>query len=41
MIRAWLFKIEEPEEEHNIVLDKCRYDPEVREYFLKYALGKF
>lgn len=37
MIRAWLFKIGEPEEDHHLVLDKCRNDPETLAYFLKHA----
>jgi len=39
MIRAWLFKIGEPEEDHFIVLDKCKNDPEAMEYFLEHARG--
>lgn len=39
-IRAWLFKIGEPEEDHHIVLDKCRNNPEALAYFLKHARGE-
>ncbi len=41
MIRAWLHKIGEPEEDHHLILDKCRNDPEAMEYFLKHARGEF
>jgi len=41
MIHAWLHKIGEPEEDHDIVLNKCRNDPEVLQYFLKHARGEF
>lgn len=41
MIRAWLFKISEPEEDHCLVLDKCRNDPDAMTYFLKHASGEF
>lgn len=34
MIRTFLFIIEEPEEDHHLVIDKCRRDPEVLVYFL-------
>lgn len=40
-IRSWLFKIGEPESLHHICLDKCKADPEAREYFLKHARGAF
>ncbi|MBX3616987.1 hypothetical protein [Nitrosomonas sp.] len=40
MIRAWLFKIDEPEEEHHLVLDKCRNDPDALQYFLQRASGE-
>ena len=40
-VRAWLYKIEEPEEYHRIVLDKCKADPEALAYFLKHANGEF
>lgn len=40
-VRAWLYKIEEPEEYHHIVLDKCKRDPEALAYFLKHANGEF
>lgn len=36
-VRAWLFSIGEPEEDHYIVLDKCRRDPEALTYFVKHA----
>lgn len=41
MIRGWLYKIDEPEEDHFLVLDKCRTDPEALEYFYKHANGEF
>lgn len=40
MIRAWLFKIGEPEEDHDIVLNKCRNDPDAMTYFFKHANGE-
>lgn len=40
-VRAWLYKIEEPEEYHHIVLDKCKADAEAMAYFLKHANGEF
>ncbi|SEN63708.1 hypothetical protein [Nitrosomonas marina] len=40
MVRAWLFKIGEPEEDHFIVLEKCKSDPEAMEYFLMHANGE-
>lgn len=36
-VRAWLHRIDEPVKDHNLVLDKCRNDPEALEYFLKHA----
>lgn len=41
MVRAWLSKIGEPEEDHFIVLEKCKSDPEALAYFLKHASGEF
>lgn len=41
LIRAWLHKIGEPEEDHFIVLDKCKADPEALQYFLRHARGQF
>ena len=40
-IQGWLCKIGEPEEDHHLVLDKCRNDPEAMEYFLKHARGEY
>ena len=37
LIRAWLFQIGEPEEDHFLVLDKCKADPEAMQYFFKHA----
>lgn len=37
IIRAWLFQIGEPEEDHHLVIDKCKTDPEALAYFLHYA----
>ena len=28
LIRSWLYKIGEPEQDHFLVLDKCKIDPE-------------
>ncbi len=36
-IRAWLFQIGEPEEDHHLVIDKCKTNPEALAYFLRYA----
>lgn len=41
IIRGWLFKIGEPEEDHQLVLNKCKSDPEAMEYFLLQASGRF
>jgi hypothetical protein len=35
LIKAWLFKIGEPEEDHFIVLEKCKSDPEAKAYFFE------
>lgn len=40
-IRTWLFKIGEPEGDHDIVLNKCRNDPDAMEYFLRHARGEY
>ena len=37
MIRAWLHRINEPVEDHDIVLNKCRSDPDALQYFLQRA----
>lgn len=34
LIRTWLYSANEYEEDHDLVLDKCRSDPEAMEYFL-------
>lgn len=39
LIRGWLHKIGEPQEDHYLVLDKCRVDPEAMQYFMKHAKG--
>ncbi len=39
LIQSWLFQIGEPEQDHFLVLNKCRSDPEAMEYFLKHARG--
>lgn len=36
-IRTWLNRIGEPEEDHDIVLDKCRRNPEALTYYLEQA----
>ena len=41
MIRAWFHCIGETEEDHFIVLDKCRNDPGAMEYFLNHARGEY
>lgn len=41
LIRQWLFSIEEPEEYHHIVLNKCEQSPEAMIYFSKHANGEF
>lgn len=41
MIQAWLHKIGEPAEDHYLVLDKCRNDPEALQYFLKHSRDEF
>ncbi|MDV6344160.1 hypothetical protein [Nitrosomonas sp. Is37] len=38
-IRAWLFHIGEPEEDHHLVIDKCKTDPEALAYFLRHVKG--
>lgn len=41
LIKEWLFSIGEPEEDHYIVLDKCRNNAEAMVYFLRnYILYK-
>lgn len=40
-VRQWLFKIGEPVEDHDIVLNKCKADSEVMSYFLKHTRGIF
>ena len=41
LVRAWLHKINEPETDHHLVLNKCRIDPDAMEYFLKHARGVY
>lgn len=41
MVKLWLFKINEPEEFHYLVIDKCKAHPEALEYFLKHVRGEF
>lgn len=41
LIKKWLFIIGEPEEDHYIVLDKCRNNTEAMVYFLKHVRGEF
>jgi hypothetical protein len=36
-IRSWLYQIGEPEEDHHLIIEKCRNHPEVMHYFLKHA----
>ncbi len=41
LIQSWLSNIGEPQEDHYLVLDKCRNNPEAMEYFLKHARGGY
>lgn len=41
LIQSWLFQIGEPEEDHCLVLEKCRNDPEAMQYFMQHAKGGF
>ena len=41
LIQSWLYQIGEPEEDHDLVLDKCRNDPDAMEYFLRHARGEY
>ncbi|ALQ51151.1 hypothetical protein [Nitrosomonas ureae] len=41
MILAWLYKIGEAEEDHHLVLVKCKADPEALEYFYRHANGEY
>ena len=41
LIQSWLFQICEPEEDHYLVLDKCRINPEAMQYFLKHTRGEY
>ncbi|MBX9916795.1 MAG: hypothetical protein E6Q59_01380 [Nitrosomonas sp.] len=41
IVRAWLLLINEPQEDHDLVLDKCRNDPDAMTYFLKHARGEY
>ena len=41
LVKEWLYKIGESEEDHFLVLDKCKADPDAMEYFLKHARGEF
>ena len=41
MIRGRLHKIGEPEEDHFLVIDKCKACPDAMEYFLKHTRGQF
>jgi hypothetical protein len=40
-IHEWLIKIGEAEEDHPLVLDKCRNDPQALAYYLRQANGEF
>lgn len=37
IIKAWLYHIGEPEEDHYLVLNKCRRDPKALAYYLERA----
>lgn len=41
LIQSWLYQIDEPEEDHYLVIDKCNLDSEVMEYFLKHACSEW
>jgi hypothetical protein len=41
IVRAWLFRINESETDHDLVLNKCRNDHQVLEYFMRHAHGEF
>ena len=41
LIKAWLIKIQEPESDHHLIINKCLSDPEALAYFLKHAQGGF
>ncbi|WP_394807500.1 hypothetical protein [Nitrosomonas sp.] len=41
LIQSWLYQIGEPEEDHDLVLDNCRNDPDAMEYFLRHARGEY
>lgn len=41
LIQNWLHQIYEPKEDHDLVLNKCKNDPEAMNYFLKHASGGF
>lgn len=40
-IQTWLHRIGEQAEDREIVLSKCRSDPEALVYFLKHSRGEF
>ena len=37
IIRTWLYSIGEPEEDHYLILNKCKNDPEALAYYLECA----
>jgi len=39
-VKSWLIHIGEPEEDHYLVIDKCKSDSEALEYFLRHARGE-
>ncbi|MBA3696993.1 MAG: hypothetical protein H0W85_09650 [Methylotenera sp.] len=41
LIRAWLYKIGEPPEDHHLVTHKCSNDPDALLYFLRHARGEY
>jgi hypothetical protein len=41
IVRAWLFRINESETDHDLVLNKCRNDHQVLEYFMRHAHVEF
>ena len=40
-IRSWLFSIGEPESDHHLVIERCRSDPEVLNYYLHHVNGEY
>lgn len=41
LIQSWLFQLKEPEDDHYLVIDKCKRDSGAMEYFLEHARGEY